>query len=177
MKFIRKNGRVIPIQQKGDEKLAHRDSRGGYKKTAAIGAAGGAAAVGGATIAMAMRMPRASKAFSIGGTALAMTANAVRPIVKSAKVQNEVAVQTKDPRKARIAGNKEFMKHWGAGQIGVVAGSVGSAAAIKPVFHAAVSAAKKIKPHTAAYAQARKFRNAKPVQSSTIQTGIARRYK
>lgn len=176
MRFIRKNGKIIPISEPGDKKLAKRNSKGGYGKTAAIAGAGLVSVAMASPLFQAMKFPKAARAATGFGVGLGLAA-ITRPLVKGTKVFNETAVKTKDVKKANQEATKEYIKHEGARFSGTLAGAAIAVKGFKPAFRGLYKAAKAVKPYTAEFSELRKFRKAIPVTADVKVTSLSRKYK
>jgi hypothetical protein len=129
MRFIRKNGRIIPVRDKGEKSSnsGGRNIPGDYKKTAAIGAIGGFASSAALTISKSgvSKPPFAAAGLGLGvAGALAGIAGQGYSAYKG--------LREYDRTKSVTSGAKEFLKHsftLGAGSVAGFGAFVGARAA------------------------------------------------
>lgn len=158
MLFIRKNGHIIPIRNSPSKDK----KSGGYGKSAALGAASGSLIHGAAVYASVLKKPKFAAISALTGAALGGIGVA-RAAIKGAAA----------PKGDRV---HEFGKHYLSVVAGSVAGATGGRLGLKPAIKATFAAKEgslkaarafhaAAKPHTAAFAESRKFKRAKFVQS------------
>lgn len=173
MRFIRKGGRVIPIRDKVDEQASH-----AYKKTAALTASAAA------TSNVARAVAIAGHGKSALGLAMVGTGLGLSSIVHQLNSSRAVA-KASDGKRSRLG---ELVRHQGASFLGGAATNLAMAPIMKPLITGMVRGpmyAKKavqalhaaVKPTTAAFADARKFKGAKKVVAEASTTSVARVYR
>lgn len=171
MRFIRKGGRVIPINDSASGQATH-----AYKKTAALSAAAvftgqvaGAAAIAGHR--------KSAFALGVAGAATGIT-NVVHQIKTSSQVVKASREKPDAYGKRSILG--ELFRHQVAQSAGSLAGNTAFRLVGGPMLRgmirwpmyakqAAQGLHAVVKPHTAAFAEARKFYGAKKVKSSVFR--------